>query len=142
MRYTRMIGFQNTDLLILMYSSFAFSGYLLLNTCTKYIARRTKITTTAVVVTIPPRFESYFCAHSCTFFLGNASNLSIPFVFSMTTLRFTGTLTPENFSIVSNNCMVMKNGQIARINFFRKNYAIRIKINVKVTVFYTVSPSL
>ena len=137
-----MIGFQNTDLFILMYSSFAFSGYLLLNTCTKYIATTTKHTTTAVVVTIPPLFESYYFAHSCTFFLGNASNLSIPFILSIVTRRFTGILTPENFSIVSNNCMVMKNGHTTRINFFRKNCAISIKINVKVTVFYTVSPSL
>jgi len=74
--------------------------------------------------------------------LGNASNLRIPFVFSMVTFRFTGTLTPENLSTVNNNYMVMKNGQIALINFFRKNCAMRIKINVKVTVFYTVSPSV
>ena len=57
------------------------------------------------------------------------------------TLRFTGTLTPENNSIVSKNYMVIKNGQTARISFFRKNCAISIKITVKVTVFYTVLPS-
>jgi hypothetical protein len=35
----------------------------------------------------------------------------------------------------------MKNGQIDRITFFKKNWAIITKTNVKVIVVYTVSPS-
>jgi len=57
------------------------------------------------------------------------------------TLRFTGTLTPAKISIVNSSYSVMKNGQIARISFFKKNCAIIIKTTAKVSVFYTAAPS-